>query len=438
MSPSALLLIVAILGSLTACDATRGQRPVAPQPAASLTLAPSLLQRGLDAYERGDFAQAMEFFERAHAETPLDQESAFQLARAWVRNDRTLEAEDLVGDLLLSAPETFRRRVQAEPAFDSDGFLELLRTAGASSLPPSDLPTAQFDVDGDGALETFVVSQRVTRNESFLATIARTSRGPVAHRLVDVAPMATRLTAFRTEKKGCAVLVEGPGGSTVQAELHVVSEATSATPKVIYGKRFVLDGGDGDEPPPVDGALWFSVIDVIVGGEPELVFTFIDPRGEPRGTMVLDINGGRATELGEAGALRQEAAQRLRSGRRSLPRSLAEALVRLEPESTKARRTLLEAVDTPTSAEWWGFYPPGSNDFIGLHSAYIARHATAQELAALAAVPNVASFLARWSLTPEQLGEQSEPLVPPSGLWGRAHFLESTDVSTAFSYFRLE
>jgi hypothetical protein len=250
--------------------------------------------------------------------------------------------------------------------------------------------------------------------------------------------MPARLTAFHTGKYGCALLLEGPGGHSVETELHLVSEASATTAKVIYSKRFVLDGGDSEQPPPVDGALWFSVIDVIVGGEPELVFTFIDPHGEPSGTMVLDINGGRATELGAASALREEAARRLRSGRRSFPRPIAEALVRLDPESTSARLTLLDAVDAPTSAEWWGFYPPGTNDFIALHGAYYARHAAASDRAALAALPSLASFLARWSLTPEQLGEQSDPLVPPSGLWGRAYFLESTDVSTAFSYFRLE
>lgn len=433
----AALLVAAPLGLLSACASTqsRGARPR--EAAAPRAGPPTLLQQGLDAYDRGDFARAAAFFERERARSPASLEAQYQLARAWVHVDRALEAEDLIGDLLMTASDTLRPRIQAEPAFDAPGFAELLRTGGASALPPEDGLRTQFDVDGNGEDETFLVSRRTTRNQVFLAVIAHTAGRPVARRLVELTAAASRLTAFRTGTRGCVLLLEGAGGHYVEAELHLISGVPPASASVVYSRRYVLDAGDVDDPPPVDGALWFSVLDVVAGGEPEVVFTFVDPQGEPRSTTVLDINHGLARELGPATSLRAAAASRLRAGQRSLSRHLAEAWVRLEPDSVPARLALLGAVDVSTSSEWWGFYPPGSNAFVALHGAYAARHSTSQVRATLAAVPAVSDFLARWSLTAAELGVESEPLVPPSGLWGRAHFLGSPDVSTSFSYFRL-
>jgi hypothetical protein len=295
-----------------------------------------------------------------------------------------------------------------------------------------------FDVDGDGADEVLVVTHRATREERFLALVARTPEGAVAHRLADTVAIEPRLSAFRTGKHGCALLVEDRGGNRVQGELYVLFGAAATEVRVIYKKRFVQDPGDVEDAPSPDGALWLSVIDVIAGGEPELVLTFIDPLGEPGETLVLDINGGRVKELGAARPERAEAAGRLGSRRGQLTRSVTEALVRLEPESVSARLSLLDATDALTSSQWWGFFPPGSNNFIALHGAYYARHAAARARPALSSSPRVAAFLARWGLTPDELGSQSEPLIPPSALWGRARFVETSDVSTVLGYFRLE
>lgn len=395
-----------------------------------------LERRAREAYERGDFAGAAASFERALAREPSNRELAFQLARAWARNEQVHEAEDLLGDLLLEDANGFRNRIDAETAFDSDGVARLLRTGGVSALPLGEVPHAVFDIDADGTDETFAVSHRSTRQERFLAVIVQTPAGPSARRLVDVQLLDPRVTAFRTTERGAAVLLEQLGNTT-EAELHLVSGATRGELQVVYGKRFVQDGGDAEDAPTADGALWFSVIDVVPGGEPELVLTLIDPHGEPGKTEVLELDGAGVTELGPAEGLRKRAAERLRTGEQVLSRATAEALVRLEPPSSPARLALLTAPDRASSAEWWGFYPPGANNFIALHAVFFARHTDSAAHAALAKVPAVAAFLARWSLTPDQLAAESQPLVPPSSLWGRAHFVETPETSTAFSYFRL-
>jgi hypothetical protein len=160
--------------------------------------------------------------------------------------------------------------------------------------------------------------------------------------------------------------------------------------------------------------------------------------GEPLGTEVLEMTAGHVKSLGVAKAAREAAALRLRSSQGPLPRPIAEALMRLQPEEPSARLALLAAVKVQTQSQWWGFYPPGSNDFIALHSAHYARHVDAKARAALTKLPNVASFLARWTLTTEELATQTEPLIPPSPLWGRAPFIDQGDTSTMFSYFRLQ
>jgi hypothetical protein len=207
---------------------------------------------------------------------------------------------------------------------------------------------------------------------------------------------------------------------------------------VIYSRGFVLDAGEAEDAAPADGALWLSVVDVNGDGAPELLQTFIDPRGEPLATRVIDVSAGHARELGSADAAREGAARRLRSRFPVPRRNVAEALVRLEPESVSARLALLSAVDALSSSQWWGFYSPGGNNFVALHAGYCARHGNAAELAALGRIPSVAAFLARWSLTTEQLGSHTDPVVPPNALWGRAFFLDPEDASTAFSFFRLK
>jgi hypothetical protein len=256
--------------------------------------------------------------------------------------------------------------------------------------------------------------------------------------MLDVALSQPRLTPFALGSKGCALLLEDAGTNAVQAELHLLWGASALGAAIIYSKAFVLDGGDGDAPLRVNGALSFSVIDVIVGAEPELVLTWVDPWGEPSDTQVLEIDAGRVRSLGAAKAEREAAALRLGSNRTPLTRPIAEALVRLQPEKTAPRLALLAAADVETQAEWWGFYPPGSNEFIALHGAYYARHVDATARTLLAKLPRVASFLARWNLTTDDLATQREPLIPPSPLWGRASFLEPSDASTSFSYFRLQ
>lgn len=431
--------VVLVLGcepSSRAAPVTPAAVPATPRRAA-IPGDESLAQLGKAAYERGEFEQAAELLQGAWAEAPSDWELGVRLARAWIHSERNVEAEDLIGDLLLAGQREARRTIETDPLFDSEAFSRLLATAGVTSLAQDEVPTAALNLDDDGREELFVVSQRGSREDRFLALVVQAPEGPFARRLIDVALRQPRVTALHTAKSGCALLLEELGGNAVEAELHLLWGATATNTSIIYSKHYILDGGDVEEPPPVDGALSLSVIDVVEGGEPELVLTWVDPLGEPQSTEVLEIGAGQVKSLGDAKTLRDGAAKRLRSKQASLTRPIAEALARLQPDLPSARLALLGAPNVPTPSEWWGFYAPDSNEFIAMHSAYYARHADLKSRAALAKVPSVARFLARWTLTTEELATQTEPLIPPGPLWGRAPFLEPSDASTVLSYFRL-
>jgi hypothetical protein len=198
----------------------------------------------------------------------------------------------------------------------------------------------------------------------------------------------------------------------------------------------VLDSGESEAPPPTDGALSVTVVDLQGDAQPELVLSLLSSYdATPERTWVLKLTPKGVQSLGAATALRRAAAVRLRQDRPPVSRHLAELLLRLEPKSQRARFELLAATrELPAQPNWWGFYAPGSNNDLALHATVFAHKAAPTELRLLDGLPLVARWLTRKGLTVEDLAQTTDPLLPLS-LWGSANTLEPSQDTKVFSYF---
>jgi tetratricopeptide (TPR) repeat protein len=419
------------------------EAPRAASESTAARVSPSLPQgspaeKGRRAFALGDFEEAAKWLQTAYRQSPDDLELAYDLARALAAADDPERAILLLGDLLSHHPGLFNRRAASEPSFVDPHYVALVETGGATPWPDP-YASATFDVDSNGVPERFIISSRGLEEKRFLSMILDTPQGKRAITLLDEPWPDTVLHVLPISGHWFLVFLEHPGGHSADAAILLVNWQSLLDAKVRYQKRFIQDAGDADEPPPADGAMWLTVLNLDSSPEPELVLTFLDPFGEPSHTNVLKLDGGVVTELGPAQALRQQATTNLQKDAHYSASVVAEARVRLDPESIPARLDLLRAAaSSPTDVgAYWGLHPVGSNDHTALHAAFVARHAPSRRTA-LARVPIVAAFLRHWRLSVDELASNDNPLLPPTGLWARAAFLQGPTESMALGYFNVD
>ncbi len=350
---------------------------------------------------------------------------------------------ELLGELLIDYPGAFDAALRRDPLFTDNGNLApevaaLLETGGAwtdSRTTPTDAPS--LDVECNGQLWQLITIERSWVTAPYPAILQHTTSG---YRVLRVPAGASGTT-------WSALLPWTPGYALIYDE-HVIGHGAEARwlvvrrqgnqLKTLHSENFILDGGDSDEPPPPDGPLWLSVIDVQGDPTPELIATHLESQsGDPRFTVVYALEQDKLRRVSVAPQLEQRAAS-IRRSMRAGDRGAAEAVVRLLPEDEDARLQLLQMIRRPPAPGhlWVGFFPPGSNNDIALHASHWARrHGQSPKLNRLAVIPALNHWLKKHHLSLEQLAQSYEPLLPATGLWSRASYLEDPLGTTGLGYF---